>query len=166
LAIVTTDIETGAKIVFKSGNVIEAVLASSCLPGLFAPIEINGLTLVDGGIAENVPVSPLKDLKVDIIVAVNLLKHRKYEKPKNIVGVLINSFDMINHRISSQPKSNDVDILIEPNLSNYFLSDIKKWKEISEQGYLETLKQIEIIKKLQHRTFAEDFWQKIKKVFS
>jgi len=165
LAIVTTDIETGAKIVFKSGNVINAVLASSCLPGLFTPIEMEGLMLVDGGIVENVPISPLKPLGADIMVAVNLLRYRKYQKPKNIMGVLVNSFDMINHRISTQPKQNDADVLIEPNLSDYFMGDIKKWKEISEQGYAETLKHITAIKELQKKTVCEDFWQKIKNLF-
>lgn len=165
LAIVATDIETGAKIVFKSGNVIDAVLASSCLPGLFTPIEIEGLMLVDGGIVENVPISPLKPLGADIMVAVNLLRYRKYQKPKNIMGVLVNSFDMINHRISAQPKQNDADILIEPNLSDYFMGDIKKWKEISEQGYAETLKHITSIKDLQKKTVCEDFWTTIKNLF-
>ena len=166
LAIIATDIETGAKIVFKSGNAIDAVMASSCLPGLFSPIEMQGLMLVDGGIVENVPISPLKRCGADIIIAVNLLRHRKYQKPKNIMGVLVNSFDMINHRISAQPNQNDVDILIEPNLSDYYMGDIKKWKEISEQGYLATLKHMNLIKELQHQSPYEDFWQKIKSLFS
>jgi len=165
LAIVSTDIETGAKIVFKSGNAIDAVMASSCLPGLFSPIEMNGLMLVDGGIVENVPISPLKSCGADIIIAVNLLRYRKYQKPKNIMGVLVNSFDMINHRISAQPKQDDVNFLIEPNLSDYFMGDIKKWKEISEQGYAETLKHISKIKEIQHQTLCEDLWQKVKNLF-
>jgi NTE family protein len=164
LAIIATDIETGAKIVFKSGNVVDAVLASSCLPGLFAPVKMHGLMLVDGGIVENVPISPLKGSNSDIVVAVNLLRYRKYQEPKNITGVLANSFDMINHRISIQPKENDIDVLIEPNLSDYFMGDIKKWKEISAQGYSETLKYINKIKKLQKQSMQEDFWQKLKRL--
>lgn len=165
LSIVATDIETGAKIIFKSGNVIDAVLASSCLPGLFAPVEINGFLLVDGGITENVPVSTLKSENVDIIIGVNLLRHRKYSRPQNIMGVLVNSFDMINHRISSQPKSSEADILIEPDLSSYFMGDISKWKEIVDCGYQETLKHIDAIKKLKLATPVESFWQRIKKLF-
>jgi NTE family protein len=164
LAIVTTDIETGAKIIFRAGNVIDAVLASSCLPGLFAPVEVDGCLLVDGGITENVPLSPLKGMGADITIGVNLLRYRKYSRPKNIMGVLVNSFDMINHRISSQLKFNDVNILIEPNLSNYYMGDIYKWKEISDRGYEETLKHIDAIKKLKIATPVENFWQNIKKL--
>ena len=165
LAIITTDIETGSKIVFKSGNAVDAVLASACLPGLFPPIEMQGLTLVDGGIVENVPISPLKDFKAEVVIAVNLLRYRKYEKPKSIVGVLVNSFDMINHRISAQPRQTDVDILIEPNLKDYFMGDFKNWKNISKQGYLEALKYIDTIKELQHQTPYEDFLGNLKKFF-
>jgi len=127
LAIMTTDLETGSKVVFKSGNVIDTVLASSCMPGLFIPVKIGGLMLVDGGIVENVPISPLKGLGADVVIGVNLMRYRKYKKPKNIIGVLANSFDMINHRISAQPRKEDLDFLIEPNLSDFLLNDIKDW---------------------------------------
>ena len=164
LAITCTDIETGAKVVFKSGNVVDAVLASSCLPGLFPPIEMQGLMLVDGGIAENVPISSLKDSECNVKIAVNLMRYRKYERPKNIIGVFMNSFDMINHRISTQPTKDDVDILIEPDLRGYYMSDSAKWCEISEKGYKETLKYIEKIKELQTQKPTGEFWKNLKEL--
>jgi NTE family protein len=166
LAIVATDIESGAKIIFKSGNVIDTVLASSCLPGLFAPAQIQGMMLVDGGIVENVPVSPLKGMGADVIAGVNLLKYRKYSRPENIMGVLSNSFDMINHKISTQPISGSAHILIEPNLSGYYMGDIAKWREIADEGYKEAIKHIDAIKKLKKTAPVETFWQNIKKLFS
>ncbi len=166
LAIVATDIESGAKIIFKSGNVVDTVLASSCLPGLFAPVQIQGMMLVDGGIVENVPVSPLKGMGADIIVGVNLLKYRKYSRPENIMGVLSNSFDMINHKISTQPISGNIHILIEPNLSGYYMGDINKWREITDEGYKETIKHMDAIKKLKKTAPVETFWQNVKKLFS
>jgi len=166
LAIVATDIESGAKIVFKSGNVVEAVLASSCLPGLFAPVQIQGMLLVDGGIVENVPVSPLKGMDADIIVGVNLLRYRKYARPENIMDVLSNSFDMINHKISAQPRPDGAHILIEPDLSGYYMGDINKWRELADEGYRETIKHIDTIKKLKKMAPVENFWQNVKKLFS
>jgi NTE family protein len=166
LAIVATDIESGAKIIFRSGNVVDAVLASSCLPGLFAPVQIQGMMLVDGGIVENVPVSPLKGMGADIIVGVNLLRYRKYLKPENIMGVLSNSFDMINHKISTQPRPDGAHILIEPDLSGYYMGDINKWQEIADCGYKETLEHIDTIKKLKKVAPVDTFWQNVKKLFS
>lgn len=58
LRIVATDFETGGAVAFHSGPIVDAVLASSALPGLFPPVEIGGRLYVDGGIADNVPISP------------------------------------------------------------------------------------------------------------
>ena len=58
LRIVATDFESGAAVAFHTGPVVDAVLASSALPGLFPPVEIGGRLYVDGGIADNVPISP------------------------------------------------------------------------------------------------------------
>ena len=53
LAVVATNIETGQKVIIKKGNVAKAVMASSCLPGIFIPVKINNNLLIDGGIVEN-----------------------------------------------------------------------------------------------------------------
>jgi len=56
LAVVTTDLETGETIVLTEGDLIEAILASTALPGLFPPIAWRGRRLVDGGLSNNVPI--------------------------------------------------------------------------------------------------------------
>lgn len=58
LRIVAADLETGAAVTLDSGPVVEAVLASSALPGLFPPVRIGDRLYVDGGIADNVPIAP------------------------------------------------------------------------------------------------------------
>ncbi len=58
LRIVATDFDTGSAAAFHSGPVVDAVLASAALPGLFPPVEIEGRLYVDGGIADNVPIAP------------------------------------------------------------------------------------------------------------
>jgi NTE family protein len=167
LILLATNIENGELVLLKRGNLINAVLASSCLPGIFSPIEINGNLLIDGGIVENVPISPLKELGTDITIAVNLLKYRKYSKPKTILGVLMNSFDMINHRISAQPKPGDANILIEPDLRDYFMADFKKWKEILDIGYEETNKHIlEIKENITRKNPIDNFVEGIKSIFN
>ncbi|BCG03512.1 hypothetical patatin-like protein (plasmid) [Paraburkholderia sp. PGU19] len=57
LHIVATDMLSGNEIVFSSGLVVDAVLASAAIPGVFPPIRIDGQLLVDGGVANNTPVS-------------------------------------------------------------------------------------------------------------
>ncbi len=57
--VLCTNLETGKEVVFDSGSLVDVVLASSAIPGIFSPVEIDGQLLVDGGLTNNVPVSAL-----------------------------------------------------------------------------------------------------------
>jgi NTE family protein len=57
LHIVATDVLTGQEVVLSNGPVVEAILASAAIPGIYPPIRIDGRDLVDGGIADNTPIS-------------------------------------------------------------------------------------------------------------
>ena len=57
LHIVATDMLTGNEVVLSSGPVVDAVLASAAIPGVFPPVRIGGRDLVDGGVANNTPIS-------------------------------------------------------------------------------------------------------------
>ena len=73
--VVATDLESGKEVIFSRGPVVDAILASSAIPGIFAPVEINGRLLVDGGLCNNVPVSPLVHHGARYTIAVRL--HRE-----------------------------------------------------------------------------------------
>ncbi|PVV10955.1 MAG: hypothetical protein B6D77_07705 [gamma proteobacterium symbiont of Ctena orbiculata] len=72
LGVVATELETGREIWFRQGPVMEAVRASISLPGLFTPLQHEGRWLVDGGLANPVPVSLCRAMGADIVIAVNL----------------------------------------------------------------------------------------------
>ncbi|CAB3639221.1 hypothetical protein LMG24238_00122 [Paraburkholderia sediminicola] len=57
LHIVATDMLAGNEVVISSGPVVDAVLASAAIPGVFPPVRIGGVDLVDGGVANNTPIS-------------------------------------------------------------------------------------------------------------
>ena len=69
---VATDLETGQKVVLRSGNILNALRASISIPGLFAPARIKDRWLVDGGLVDPVPVSVAISMGADIIIAVDL----------------------------------------------------------------------------------------------
>jgi NTE family protein len=73
LRVVATDLETLDRVVFSSGEVVQAVEASIAIPGICVPVFLNGRTLIDGGIADPLPVGVLSDMGVERIVAVNTL---------------------------------------------------------------------------------------------
>lgn len=72
LGVVATDLQTGREIWFRQGPVMEAVRASISLPGLFTPLQHEGRWLVDGGLANPVPVSLCRAMGADMVIAVNL----------------------------------------------------------------------------------------------
>ncbi|OPX31654.1 hypothetical protein B1H10_08495, partial [candidate division KSB1 bacterium 4484_188] len=69
-AAVATDIWTGEEIVLKSGSLVKAIRASISFPFVFAPVQIDGRFLVDGGVVNPVPVNVAKDMGADFIIAV------------------------------------------------------------------------------------------------
>ena len=57
LYVVATDLSTGREVVLSKGPVVDALLASSAIPGVFPPVTIQGRQLVDGGVANHTPLS-------------------------------------------------------------------------------------------------------------
>ncbi len=71
-AAVATDIASGEEVVIRSGDVIEAVRASISVPGIFTPVRSNGRILVDGGLVNPVPVSAVRAMGAEFVIAVDL----------------------------------------------------------------------------------------------
>ena len=65
---VATDIETGATVILANGDLATALRASMSAPAVFAPVEIDGRLLVDGGIADNVPIEQARAMGADILI--------------------------------------------------------------------------------------------------
>ncbi len=72
LVMVATDLLLGEKVVINSGNIIEALRATMSYPGLFAPVQINGRWLVDGGLVDPVPVGVAQAMGAGVVIAVDL----------------------------------------------------------------------------------------------
>lgn len=134
LAIVATDIGNGEEVILQEGDLIPAVMASACIPGLFIPIEYEGRMLVDGGLVDNVPVSPLRAMGADFIVAVDLSAAEHFESIENIVDVLVNTMDIVMKH-STRLQTEQADLLITPNLSDYNPVDTKTASALIEVGY-------------------------------
>ncbi len=139
LGIVATNISTGEKVLLDKGPVARAVMASSCIPGLFEPVEMDDVMLVDGGIVENVPIQTVLDLGADYIVGVDL--HAKFanEKPKNILDVLVSSFH-ITMMASAKLQNEVADLMIKPDLSDFNLTNTGQAVDLIRQGYKEAKK--------------------------
>src|SRR5690606_27752238 len=120
LAIVATDIGTGERVVLQEGSLSRAMRASMSVPGLMAPVEIDGHKLVDGGLVDNLPVELARELcQATRVIAVNVgTKLRAAEEVNSLVSVTAQMIGILTdqnvHR--SRAALNEKDIYIEPAL--------------------------------------------------
>lgn len=142
LAIVTTDLLTGEKVVFDKGSIADAVMASMSVPGIFQPIELDGKILVDGGVSENLPARTVKDMGANYVVSIDLNSKRSYQKPNNIIDVIISSLSLLI-KTSDQFQTEVTDLMIQPDLSKYNRSDMNQINELIKEGYEEAKKDLE-----------------------
>jgi len=139
LAMIATDITTGKKVVLRKGSVAKAVMASTCIPGIFNPTEIDNEMLVDGGIVENVPISTVKTLGAKFVIAVDLNAKHSYKKPENILDLLLNSFHF-TMMAAAKLQTEEADLLIQPDLSDFNRSDVSQVPDLIKQGYKDAQK--------------------------
>jgi len=98
---IATDIKTGERVLLNKGNIAEAIRASSSLPLIFKPVEVDKSMLTDGGLSEPVPVKTVSDMGADIVIAVNLDTHTfEEEKKPGWYDIAYNSINIIRHHLA------------------------------------------------------------------
>jgi NTE family protein len=69
---VATNLATGTEVVLRKGSLATAVRASMSIPAVFAPVIVNDMLLVDGGMANNLPISVVREMGADVVIAVDI----------------------------------------------------------------------------------------------
>ena len=148
-AAVATDIETGEKVVIKSGSIVSAMRASMAIPGLFEPWRIGNRLLVDGGVVSNLPVLTAKELFPGYpIVAVDVTDiPGRSGNVKTIIDVLDRSLTILTHQNVSEERKY-ADVLIIPDVLDFGMFDESKVADIYEVGVVAANEKIDIIKSL------------------
>jgi NTE family protein len=72
ISMIATNIRSGKKVIINSGNIIEGIRASVSVPGVFTPVKRGNDWLVDGGLIDPIPVSVVKEMGADFVIAVDL----------------------------------------------------------------------------------------------
>jgi len=138
LHIVTTNFWTGEQVLFSSGELLPAISASMAIPGVFAPVVINGEVLVDGGLCNNVPYNILQDC-CDTTIAIDVApaRHSDSETVPNMTDAVIGMFDLMVERMETEKhKRFKPDIYINTGIKNIRVLDFHKSKEVLEQARL------------------------------
>jgi NTE family protein len=131
---IATDITTGKMVVIDKGSLNAAVRASMSVPGAFAPQEIDGRLLVDGGLVRNLGVDIARKMGAERVIAVNLgstLMPR--EQVESLVGVTAQMINILTDQNvnTSLAELRPTDVLITPELGDYSAANFKEaWTTI------------------------------------
>jgi NTE family protein len=96
LHVIATDVLSGAEERLSRGNACEAVMASAAIPGVFAPVMWNDRELVDGGVANNAPISHALEMgSTTIYVFPTGTACDLDEPPRGALGMLLHSMNLL-----------------------------------------------------------------------
>ena len=115
---VASDLTDGRGTVFRDGSLVSVVMASTCIPGLFEPVEIEGHQYVDGGPFENLPVrSSRHDFPGLIQVGVAIGRPWNSGKKNNLARLLDASLDLAMAETEARSAA-EADLIIRPQVSS------------------------------------------------
>lgn len=136
---VATDIVAGKIERLNEGNVVDAIIASSSIPGAFVPVEKDGKLLVDGGILERVPTKELLEMGAEVVVAVDVLGDLTVKKiTNNMVDTLLRCIDIVDTRNTQKKhrsRSKSIDLWLEPALGAMDQYQVKNLQFAYDKGY-------------------------------
>lgn len=147
LAIVATSLHTGDDIVFRTGDIVTAVAASSAIPGFLHPAYVNDDMLVDGAVGCPVPVQFLKEMGADVTIGVEICvrKYHPLESP-NVIEI-ISRAEMITARNLARMLADIADVAIFPDTKDVHWSEFSRVDELTEAGIESAREKLPEIKK-------------------
>ncbi len=134
LIVSSSNLTYGKVVYFKSGNLLEKILASASIPILFNPIVIDGEYYVDGGLFDNFPVEQIRN-ECELVIGFHLHPFKKQEKIKTIKQNIERTITLV-YESHGWEKANQCDVYIEPaELSDYSIYDVRKGLALFKLAY-------------------------------
>ncbi len=132
---VATDMLSGDRVVLRDGSLATAVRASTAIPGVFTPVEINGRVLADGGMVENIPVETVREMDADTVIAVDLsIPLGGREQLETLTGVLSRALNVtvLQNERRSLVLANAV---VTVDTGNFLVTDYDRLSGLIRLGY-------------------------------
>ncbi len=133
--VTATDLVWGREMMFSEGNLLKPLVASACIPGIFRPVQIDDMMLVDGGVMNNFPTEPLQKFGLPMIgVNVNSLPVPDKPKSWNMLKIAEKCYHLAIEE-NLKDKLEKCSIVIQPQLYDIRSFQVGKAKEIARRGY-------------------------------
>ncbi|WP_298319791.1 patatin-like phospholipase family protein [uncultured Aquimarina sp.] len=130
----STNIATGEQILLDKGYLPEAVSASGALPSIFSPIELDGILMTDGGVANNYPIEEIRKKGAEIVIGIDvqdsLIPRDQLNSVTNIM-LQISNFRTIKAMKTKMPET---DVYIKPSISEFSLISFDQADKIIANG--------------------------------
>ncbi|GAA4272011.1 patatin-like phospholipase family protein [Aquimarina gracilis] len=129
-----SNLNTGEPGYINSGSLSQAIKASASIPVMFSPVEINGNQYVDGGLLDNMPITPIKNLCKQII-GINISPVEEIKKLNNLIEIAGRTFQLsVNANMNLSIKK--LDVYIEPpELCDFDILDVTSAQKLFDIGY-------------------------------
>jgi len=158
---VATDLLTGEEVILKEGSLLEAVISSSSIPGVFEPTRIENRLLIDGGISSLVPSLTARKLGGDFIIGVNTEGFRLKDDFKGMMDILFQADQITAHHLNKRNLS-ECDFVIQPEVSHLSWADFSKAEYCIEKGRTQTER---ILPQLKKTIYRKKFKTSLKRLF-
>jgi len=147
-AVVAADLTSGEKAVFRQGRVAVACQASSSIPEIYCPVEIDGHWLVDGGLVEYLPVGTLACFGEMFKIAVNLgMTGGVRREPHHMLEVVMQVTGFVAQR-NAAASERLADFVIRPDVERFSPFALNRAPEIIEEGYRATIAAIPSLRRV------------------
>jgi NTE family protein len=155
LKIVACDIENRDEVVIDKGSIVDAIMASIAIPGIFEPVNIGGRYLLDGGIINPLPTNVLIRMGVSKIIAVNALPspedvRKSKKKIFNIFDIIVNSVQASEYLLA-EASCKAADIAMHPIVSKVDWYEFYESEKVIKRGEEEALRYLPQLKELAAR---------------
>ncbi|MGC9324240.1 MAG: patatin-like phospholipase family protein [Desulfomonilia bacterium] len=138
----SVDLITGNPIIFNDGDLYTALQASCAAPGFFPPVNLHGMLLVDGGVAEMIPYHAAQTFRPDYLIGVDVTQSiDPIDEDKEIhhsLDVVFRSYDITREYMNIYI-ADKIDSVIRPNIGSYSWADFEYFDLFVEEGYRSTM---------------------------
>ncbi len=161
---IAADMVSGKAKIWHSGKMNDAMRSTMSIPGIFAPVRVDGMVLVDGGLRDNYPTALAREMGADIIIGVDLSQQRRtYMEVNNIGDIIGQGIDMLG-RDAFERNVDIPDVKIRPQLREFNMMSFNPVSidTIMHRGYQAAADQDSLLRKVAEKT-AGRYWAHKKK---
>ncbi len=156
LIVAISNLHTGVCEMVSSGALFDVVVASSSIPLVFKPVEINGQLYVDGGLLSNLPATPLRE-EADFVIGVNVMPQVELHDTslQSLIGVASRCFEL-SIVSNTKPDLEQCDFVIEPKaVHSYHIFQFNQYETLFKIGYEAAMERIPaLLSQLQGKSVA------------